>query len=170
MNIQDETLLRHEIVSLIPRLRRFALGLTRNAQDADDMVQMALERSLTRLHQFERGTRLDSWLFRIVQTTWLDEKRRVTRRRIDDDPGAMDAAKAPSGFETETVELRRDLADAMSKLNEDQSAIVMLVLVEGQSYEEASETLGIPVGTVMSRLARARQALMKSLSGVGVQS
>jgi RNA polymerase sigma-70 factor, ECF subfamily len=169
MNIQDETLLRRQIVSLIPRLRRFALGLARNAQDADDMVQLALERSLTRLHQFEPGSRLDSWMFRIVQTTWLDEQRRASRRRLSDDPSALEEARAPSGYESNVLDLRKDLSAAMAKLNDDQKAIVMLVLVEGQSYEEAGETLGVPVGTVMSRLARARQTLMKSLQGIEVR-
>lgn len=132
------------------------------------MVQMALERSLTRLHQFEPGTRLDSWLFRIVQTTWLDEKRRVGRRRLSDAPEAIESAVGPGQFESHTIELRADISKALDELNDDQRALVLLVLVEGHSYEEASVTLDLPIGTVMSRLSRARQTLMKTLAANGV--
>ncbi len=132
------------------------------------MVQIALEKSLTRLHQFEPGTRLDSWLFRIVQTTWLDEQRRTGRRRLADAPETIDTTAGPSQFEASTLDLRKDIAKALDQLSDDQRALVLLVLVEGHSYDEAATTLGLPIGTVMSRLSRARQTLMKTLAANGI--
>lgn len=169
MNIQEEQLLRQQIVALVPRLRRFALGLTCSGPDADDVVQMALERALTRLDQFQPGTRLDAWLFRIVKTTWLDDRRRQARRPAEQNEHAVNSFDGNVAGQIETLELRADIARALSALNEDQRAVVLLVLVEGRSYEEASDILEVPPGTIMSRLSRARATLMQLLSQEGHQ-
>ena len=169
MDIQEEKALRLQIVALIPRLRRFALGLTRNGPEADDVVQMALERAISKIHQFQPGTRLEAWLFRIVRTTWLDDRRRLARRPADSNEEAVNSFAGDSLPQTDTLDLRADLAKALGTLTEDQRAVVMLVLVEGQSYEEASEILNVPTGTIMSRLSRARTALMQALSEQGVR-
>lgn len=126
------------------------------------MVQVTLERSLSKLHQFESGTRLDSWMFRILQTAWIDERRRRGRQGEVAPAEELDRVAARDGGD---FAVRREVAEAMEKLSEDQQALVILVLVEGYSYQEAAEQLGIPIGTVMSRLARARKALMQSLGG-----
>jgi RNA polymerase sigma factor (sigma-70 family) len=169
MDIQEEKALRLQIVALIPRLRRFALGLTRNGPEADDVVQMALERAMSKIHQFQPGTRLEAWLFRIVRTTWLDDRRRLARRPAESNEDAVNGFAGDSLPQTDTLDLRADLARALGTLTEDQRAVVLLVLVEGQSYDEASEILKVPTGTIMSRLSRARTILMQALSEQGVR-
>jgi RNA polymerase sigma-70 factor (ECF subfamily) len=130
---------------------------------------MALERAISKLHQFQPGTRLEAWLFRIVRTTWLDDRRRMARRPAESNEDAVNGFAGDSLPQTETLDLRADLARALGTLSEDQRAVVLLVLVEGQSYDEASEILGVPPGTIMSRLSRARAALMQALTEQGVR-
>jgi RNA polymerase sigma-70 factor (ECF subfamily) len=158
---------RAEMVALLPRLRRFARGLTGVADQADDLVQSACERAIARIDQWTPGTRLDSWMFRIVQTIWLDEKR-ATRVRTGE--GRIDAAEAAEpeltvdGVRRMETHLTYDaVRRAIARLPEDQRVVMMLVCVEGQTYKEAADTLGIPIGTVMSRLARARLGLNREL-------
>lgn len=148
---------RDAIIAALPRLRRFCQGLAGNAQDGDDLMQSTVERALSRAHQFEAGTRVDSWMFRIAQNLRIDAARaalrRGTRVPVDDLPETMgEDGRA-------TVENRSDLAAAQRALlavPEDQRAAFLLVVVEGMSYREAADTLEVPVGTIMSRLARAR--------------
>src|SRR5579871_13265 len=153
--MNDDERIRRELIELIPRLRRFARSLTRHHADADDLVQVALEKALGRLDQWQRGTRLDSWMFTILRNSWLDEIRSRKRR---DEHAPLDGDDAigtgPAAID-ETLAIR----EAVSRLPEDKRTCLMLVLVEGLSYKEAAETLGIPIGTVTSRLARGREAL-----------
>lgn len=157
---------RAEMVALIPRLRRFARGLVGAADQADDLVQAACERALARIHQWTPGTRLDSWMFRIIQTIWLDERRAV-KVRIGEGHVAPEAAEPEltvDGVVRMEARLTLDaVRRSMARLPEDQRLVVMLVCVEGQTYKEAAEALGIPIGTVMSRLARARVALARAI-------
>ena len=160
---------RAQLVELLPRLRRFARGLAGVADQADDLVQAACERALTRSEQWMPGTRLDSWMFRIVQTIWLDERRSVKVRQGE---GHVDAAEAAEpelsvdGVRRIESHLTYDtVRRAMARLPEEQRTVMMLVCVEGQSYKEAAETLAVPIGTVMSRLARARAALTRQIEG-----
>lgn len=151
--------LRHQIAALLPRLRRFGRTLAHRAEDADDLVQMAIEKALNRTDQWTPGTRLDSWMFRIMQTTWIDEVRARERRGqtfLPEEEGEHvgDAASA-SGSPLDALLVRK----AVARLSEEHRAVVGLVLVEGLSYQEAAEALDLPVGTVTSRLARARDAL-----------
>lgn len=155
---------RRDLVALVPRLRRFALSLTGSAQNADDLVQAACEKALRNAAQFVPGTRMDSWMYRIVQTQWLDERRRTTRRGTAIDP--EDAHLSDDGKAANLPEDRLMLARAraaMAELPEGQREVLALVAIEGLSYREAAETLAVPVGTVMSRLARAREALLPKL-------
>jgi RNA polymerase sigma-70 factor (ECF subfamily) len=157
---------REEIVKHLPKLRRFALGLCGNREDADDLVQNACEKALTRLHQWEQGTRLDSWLFRIIQTTWIDQTR--SRRLRGDSVDPDDLQHIADANAHRVPELRSSvskLVETLQTLPEDQRSVIMLVCVEGHSYAEASEMLGIPVGTVMSRLSRGRLNLAEALDG-----
>lgn len=160
----DTTDPRAQIVSLLPRLRRFARGLTPDRHLADDLVQSACLKALERWHQWQPGTSLASWLFRIVQNTWIDEFRARARQPLDDDEDALldlpgDDGRAIVERRSELRAVRRAIAD----LPEDQRAVLMLVTVDGLSYQEAADALGIPMGTVMSRLARARARLADTI-------
>lgn len=152
--------IREDLIALLPRLRRFASGLAAWGEEPDDLVQAACERALSRLDQFEPGTRLDSWMFRIIQTIWLDGRRR-SKRDLSTAMGhlpevASDEGDADMETRLNLEAVRREIA----RLPDDQRITLLLVCVEGLTYKEASEALGIPVGTVMSRLARARYAVV----------
>jgi RNA polymerase sigma-70 factor (ECF subfamily) len=157
-----------QLIAVLPRLRRFAAGLTRSASEADDLVQSACERALAREHQFQEGTRFDSWMFRIVQTIWIDQLRARSIRKEDDD---VAEERLGSDEPVRRVEARLALAEvrrAVSLLPPDQRSTLMLVTVEGLSYKQAAEVAGVPIGTIMSRLARARTALQQLLdAGAG---
>ena len=149
--------IRDAIIAALPRLRRFCQGLAGNAQDGDDLMQSTVERALSRAHQFEAGTRVDSWMFRIAQNLRIDAARAARRRGTQVPVEDMPETMGEDG--RATVESRSDLAAAQRALQavpEDQRAAFLLVVVEGMSSREAAETLDVPVGTIMSRLARAR--------------
>jgi RNA polymerase sigma-70 factor (ECF subfamily) len=153
-----------QLVALLPRLRRFAYGLTGSMDEGDDVVQSACERALQRADQFEPGSRLDSWMYRIVQTVWIDRLRKKSRIEQGVDPD--DLARHPSGDAMREADDRLALADArraIARLPAEQREVLMLVSVEGVGYRETAEVLGLPIGTVMSRLSRARIALAKAL-------
>ncbi len=157
--------IRVEMVALVPRLRRFAYSISGSRDEGEDLVQAACVKALDRLDQFKPGTRLDSWMFRIIQTTWIDRARSRSRRGEDSDPEAL-ARVSDQGRGARTAENRLTLArvrEAMTSLPEDQRVALALVAIEGYSYKAAAETLEIPVGTVMSRLARARAKLLPLL-------
>lgn len=152
-----------QLIAMLPRLRRFARGLTGKAADADDLVQAACERALTRTHQFQEGTRFDSWMFRIAQTIWIDQLRsRNIRKEASEDEGMHVGSDEP----VRRVEARLALHEVRSALGElppEQRAALLLVTVDGLSYKEAADIAEVPVGTIMSRLARARIALQTKL-------
>jgi RNA polymerase sigma-70 factor (ECF subfamily) len=158
--------LRHEIAALLPRLRRFARTVTRHREDADDLVQLAVERALRRLDHWQPGTRLDSWMFTIMKNAWIDEVRARVRRDavLLPEEAGENVGDAVGEGPAERHHLRLDVLKAMAKLNDDQRMAVGLVLVEGLPYKEAAEVLGIPVGTLTSRLARARDTLQAVLA------
>jgi RNA polymerase sigma factor (sigma-70 family) len=154
---------RTQIAALLPRLRRFGRTLAHTREDADDLVQMAVEKALTRTDQWTPGTRLDSWMFRIMQTTWIDEVRARERRGqtfLPEEAGEH-VGHSPHDAQADAMAVRT----AVARLGDDQRAVVGLVLVEGMAYQEAAAVLGIPVGTLTSRLARAREALQVTLGG-----
>ena len=158
-----------QLIAVLPRLRRFAAGLTRSASEADDLVQAACERALAREHQFQEGTRFDSWMFRIVQTIWIDQLRARDIRKED---GDVAEERLGSDEPVRRVEARLALSEvrqAITLLPSDQRATLMLVTVEGLSYKQAAEVTGVPVGTIMSRLARARIALQQLLESGAVE-
>jgi RNA polymerase sigma-70 factor, ECF subfamily len=155
-----------QLIAVLPRLRRFARGLTGSAIEADDLVQAACERALAREHQFQEGTRFDSWMFRIVQTIWIDQIRARDVRKEDGDT----AERLGSDEPVRRVEARLALDEvrrAVDRLPTDQRIALLLVTVDGLSYKEAAEVVGVPVGTIMSRLARARIALLQQLEAGG---
>ena len=156
-----------QLIAVLPRLRRFARGLTGSAVDADDLVQAACERALTRAHQFQEGTRFDSWMFRIVQTIWIDQLRsRDVRREEAEDQGVNIGTDEP-GRRIEARLALQEVRSALQQLPPEQRAALLLVTVDGLSYKEAAEVADVPVGTIMSRLARARIALQAKLDAGG---
>jgi RNA polymerase sigma-70 factor (ECF subfamily) len=154
--------LREQIVSLLPRLRRFARTLARNPHDADDLVQIAVERALTRSDQLRPDSRLSSWMFGILRNAWIDEGRTRGRRERTFAPEelAENVGDASNDPHADILSVQ----DAMARLPDEQRIVVGLVLVEGLSYKEAAEIMNVPMGTVTSRLARAREALQAMLS------
>jgi RNA polymerase sigma-70 factor, ECF subfamily len=154
----------------LPRLRRFARGLAGSTADADDLVQAACERALARRHQFQEGTRFDSWMFRIVQTIWIDQIRARAVRKEEEE---VSEGRLGSDEPVRRADARLALSEvrrAVDRLPPDQRAALLLVTIEGLSYREAAEVVQVPVGTIMSRLARARmalQALLEAGAGTG---
>lgn len=153
-----------ELLALLPRLRRFARGLTQHPADADDLCQAAIERALKSRDQWQAGTRLDSWMYRITRNIWIDNRRARTRRGVhaDIDDGVMQIADDSHARMEASMELG-DVDKAMARLPEDQREAVMLVLVEGYAYREAADILEVPIGTLTSRLSRGREALVREL-------
>lgn len=157
--------LRDEIVALLPRLRRFALSLARNAHDADDLVQSAVVRALSNNLPIGTEVRVESWMYTIVRNLWIDEGRK-RRVRITADPvGGLAEIEGEDG--RKTVEHRSELATVkrvFDTLSPELRSAAALVIVNGVSYREAAEILGVPIGTVMSRVARTRRALLDALN------
>ncbi|HPG23660.1 MAG TPA: RNA polymerase sigma factor [Amaricoccus sp.] len=150
-----------ELVNLVPRLRRFAYALTGSGDAGDDLVQTACERALRHADQFRPGTRMDSWMFRIMQNLWLDDRRRQKVRGTRVDPERTELSDG--GQSARRLDDRLTLArirDAVDRLPDDQRAVLVLVAIEGLNYRETAEVLDLPMGTVMSRLSRARSRLL----------
>lgn len=151
---------REGLIPLLPRLRRLARALAGQVADADDLVQIVLERALTRSAQWRPDAPLDKWVFAIARNAWRDEMRARGRSQnlfAPEDAGAMvaDGTSAPAQ--------KLALVAAMAALPPDHREVVALVLIEGLSYAEAAELMEVPVGTVTSRLARARATLQTHL-------
>ncbi len=158
---------QRELVELLPRLRRFARTLAHAADDADDVVQTAVERALARRGSWQAGTRLDSWMFTIVKNAWIDETRSRSRRaRVFDTATDAERIADPAAPSLEAHRVKGAIERALKRLPEDQRTAVWLVLVEGLSYGEAAEIIEAPVGTLTSRLVRGRAALAAELAGV----
>ncbi len=151
----------HEIAAMLPRLRRFAHALSRNGSDADDLTQAAIERALRSKAQWLPGTRLDSWLFRIMRNLWIDTVRSRSRRERFEAPveELEQLGEDPRDAVEASLELQRVMA-AMERLPDEQREVVALILIEGFGYRETAELLGLPIGTVSSRLVRGRTALL----------
>ena len=150
------------IVELIPRLRRYARALAGDRAAADDLVQDTLERAWAKLHLYRRGTDLRAWLFTVMHNVYVNQLR-AARPSVELDEEMPELAQPAR--ETDTLELR-DLDRAIRRLPPEQREVLLLVVLEDMSYHEAAGTLGIPIGTVMSRLARAREKLRAMLSGL----
>lgn len=155
------------IIAILPNLQRYALSLCRRADLADDLVQLAAEKAFRSRDTYDPSQRLDVWMLRIVRNTWIDEIRRTRTRgteiNVQEKPDILHAP-APHAAEVR-LELSATLA-AIYALPDAQRDVMILVCVEELTYREAAEILDVPVGTVMSRLARARRALAESL-GIG---
>ena len=158
-----------ELAALWPRLRRFAHALARDPADADDLAQMTAEKAFRSYNQFHPGTRFDSWVFRICRTVWIDSLRSQGRRAVHEAPpeAGENIGYDPRPAAEATIDLRTAMA-AMQRLPMEQREVVALILVDGFGYREAAEILEQPIGTVSSRLARGRQALLTMLGEGGL--
>lgn len=148
-----------ELASHIPRLRRYARALTHDVTWADDLVQDTLERALRRRWMFRIDSSLRAWLFTILYRLYLNElaRHRLTASAVD---GGQEEAQASND-----IGMELDMRRALAKLSPEHRAVILLIGLEQLSYKEAAEVLDIPLGTVMSRLTRARERLRELLSG-----
>jgi RNA polymerase sigma-70 factor (ECF subfamily) len=155
---RDRTVLHRELVGLAPQVRRYAYALTRNPADADDLLQATLERVLSK--SMPEDAELAKWTYRVCRNVWIDE---IRSRKVRRDAAPEIEASSHSEPSTEqTVAARMALQRAQAgieKLPEDQREVLAMVAIAGLAYRDAAEALAIPIGTVMSRLARARAAL-----------
>jgi RNA polymerase sigma factor (sigma-70 family) len=156
---QDLRGLRTELLTALPRLRRFARSLTGNRQDGDDLMQSTVERVLNK--GLPENVELLRWMFKVCRNLWIDDRRaQQVRQRAHREP-ELSEEPIVSGEAVAVGELTlREVERALALLPEEQRAVLALVAVEGLSYREAAEVLEVPIGTVMSRLARARAALV----------
>lgn len=154
-----------EMVALIPRLRRFAFALSGSRDEGDDLVQAACLKALGALDQYAPGTRLDAWMFRIVRSCWIDRVRVSARRNHVSDPEILESL-SDQGRTMRATEARLTVERVkrlMTELPAEQREVLALVAIDGLSYREAATVLETPVGTVMSRLARARARLTSEM-------
>lgn len=150
-----------QLSALLPRLRRFAHALSRDSADADDLTQAALERALRSRDQWQEGSRLDSWAYRIMRNLWIDTARARVRKLAREAPEeeGLNVGQDPREAMDASLELQR-IMGAMARLPDEQREVVALILIEGFGYREVSQMLGLPIGTVSSRLVRGRTALL----------
>ncbi len=153
---------RRAIVDLIPRLRRYARALVRDRAAADDLVQDTLERAWTKFHLYRDGTDLRAWLFTVMHNVHVNRMRATRATDVLDDEMPEMAQRAAQG----DALLVRDLDRAIVRLPEEQREVLLLVALEDMSYDEVARALGIPIGTVMSRLSRAREKLRAMMLGL----
>jgi len=145
-----------QIVLLIPKLRRYARALTQDRESADDLVQDALERALTKIELWQRGTDLRAWLFTVMHNVYVNHVKKNSRAGVHlSIEGTMDELSYPDS-QLGTIELQECLT-ALNRLPMEQREVILLVALEGMSYAQVASVTGVPVGTVMSRLSRARQ-------------
>jgi RNA polymerase sigma-70 factor (ECF subfamily) len=157
-------MLKTEMIRLLPKLRSFALRLCRNADQADDLVQATCERAIRSLDQFDPATRLDSWMFRILQNLYFNTVRDTANRARLFDLAMLDFEESYDGAKAaaSSLELQR-VQVFIGELEEDSRDVLLKIAVEGRSYKDVAEELGVPIGTVTSRLARARLKLREWL-------
>jgi len=153
-----------QLVALLPKLRRLALGLTGSVDEGDDLVQSACERALSRSRQFQPGSRLDHWMYSILRSIWIDGIRSRRRREISVDPASL--TDHPGGDLEAEAQARLSLTEvrhAIAALPAEQREALLLVCVEGIGFRRAAEILDLPMGTVTSRVFRARLAIGKAM-------
>lgn len=156
--------------AMLPRLRAMAQRLCGDSHDAEDLVQRACLRALERTHQLQPATAPLSWMFSILHSTWLNEVRAQQvrhRSRVDWDDDLMDRVADPAAPDPPSRVLNAQIIEALGQLPETQRLTMLLVAVEGLSYQEAAHALDVPIGTVMSRLSRARQTISAHIDSTG---
>jgi RNA polymerase sigma-70 factor (ECF subfamily) len=152
----------NSIEALIPRLRRYARALTRNEVAADDLVQDCLVRALAKQHLWQEGTDLRAWLFTMLHNLYVNEVRLAVRQGELANANRSEAHRSLSRAPAQEHSLDlRDLDRALAQLPDEQRTVILMVGLEGMSYEAVADIIGIPVGTVRSRLSRGREALRR---------
>jgi RNA polymerase sigma-70 factor (ECF subfamily) len=157
-----------DFVQHIPRLRRYARALTGDRGRADDLVQDTLERALKKFHLWQQGSDLRAWMFTIMHNVYINQVRAGSAAVVTalDDEISQPAIRATQSDRLEIL----DLQVALLRLPEEQREVLLLIGLEQMTYDEAAGVLGIPIGTVMSRLSRARERLRALLAGGGAQT
>lgn len=156
----DTLTVPERLVAFLPNLRRFAISLCHSRELADDLVQSTCERAIAAADTFVAGTRFDAWLFRILRNLWIDHLRRARTAGPQEDLEEAREVSTPSGEAASEARMTLlEVTEALQKLPEEQREVLVLVCVEELSYRDTAEVLSIPIGTVMSRLARARKNL-----------
>lgn len=150
------------ITEQIPRLRRYARALTGDRRSADDLVQDTLERAWSKLHLWRRESDMRAWMFSIMHNTFINQ---IRKNRLDTVSLDEDALQVPERATQEDFLEMRDLASAIGKLPYEYREVILLIGLEQMSYEETAQVLGIPLGTVMSRLSRGRERLRVLMAG-----
>jgi len=163
--VDAPTAFRRQLLAAIPRLRRYTRSLVFDASQADDLTQSTLERALTHWHQFDQRRDMLVWLLSIAHNAHLDLRRREGRMTVTDPDDLQTAQDRLGGDPGTDVGLRLDLLAALRRLSPEQREPLLLVCVEQLTYAEVAEVMHIPVGTVMSRVCRARAALREFLEG-----
>jgi RNA polymerase sigma-70 factor (ECF subfamily) len=154
---------RGAILAELPRLRRYARALLRDRDEADDLVQDCIERALVRLDSWQSGDNPRRWLFTIMHHLFVDQLRRVKRRgKMVELETAQGAAMSTEASQLDSL-AAREVMQALQAIAPDRRSALVLVAVEGLTYAEAATVLGVPAGTVMSRIARGREELRKEL-------
>jgi RNA polymerase sigma-70 factor (ECF subfamily) len=153
-----------QIEALIPALRRYAWALLRSSQDADDLVHDCLVRALDRLHTLRDTEDLRPWLFSIMHNQFISQSRRLRRKRHGEHPAQIGQDIVVQADQEDRLRWR-DMLSGLDSLPEDQRSVLLLVSVEGLSYAETAQVVGVPIGTVMSRLARGRERLRQVMQG-----
>src|SRR4051794_1420380 len=152
------------LLALLPRLRRFAISLTGSVAEAEELVQGACVRVLDKSDQVRDVTRVDAWIYGIMRNLWIDELRSRRVRRHDELSEAADVVGDDGVATTEGRITLAAVRRVLATLPEEQRVVLVLVCGDGLSYKEAAEVLGIPVGTIMSRLSRGRVELQERLN------
>jgi len=155
---KDNLAFRQELIAVLPRLRRFAMALAGRKDLAEDLLHSAIERALRNWGTFQTGRRLDSWMFKIMQNHWIDTRRAAASGETQEF-GAVDMQGEDGRVVTEARDEMRVARMAFEALPEEQRAVLTLVVLDDLSYAEAAEALNVPIGTIMSRLSRARAAM-----------
>ncbi len=155
--------LKSQVANEVPYLRRFARGLTNDPVYADDLVQDTIERAITRLHLFEQNRKLRTWLYTILRNLYINELRKQGRRgthmSIDD---VLESSLSEGPSQSDKI-IEIDIKQAIMALPDEQREVLVLVALEEVTYEEAAKIVDVPVGTIMSRLSRARSKLKEIL-------
>jgi len=153
---------KHLLTEHIPNLRRYAIALLRDRGHADDLVQDTLERALGKFSQFQQGSDLRAWLFSIMHSIFINQ---VSRKRRINYESFSEYEPGSSGDQVEELVVARDMSRALQQLPDEQRVLILLIGLEQLSYNQAAQVLNVPVGTVMSRLCRARERLQALLNG-----
>ncbi|MEM1274414.1 MAG: RNA polymerase sigma factor [Pseudomonadota bacterium] len=162
--------LKQDLIAMLPRLRRFARSLTRSVPEADDLVQEACLRAIARADQWDRSQPLDRWMFRITRNLWISELRKQQVRMGEGQVAAEETHELRTLETGEAQVVASQLRGLIAALPGDLAPVLLAVSVEGFSYAEAADLFEIPIGTVMSRVHRARKILAANIAATGGDS